>query len=149
MPNLGTACAPAGVNCVYRCGPEGGVRCQGGVWVSSDGGQCPISSREVKRDIRYLGDQELAAVAADVEAIRLARYRYKDPVLGKREHLGFIIEDSPGIAAVDRDGRHVDLYGYASMLVATAQKQAQEIRALKKELAALKRGLARKRAGQP
>ncbi len=139
MPLLGTPCRTEGQSCAYGCGDERGRVCQGGTWQRGRGGPCPISSREVKRDIRYLDDAELGRIAKQVEAVKLARYRYKDPVAARREHLGFIIEDSPDIAAVDREQMMVDLYGYASMLVAATQTQARELRELRSAVDDLKR----------
>jgi len=74
-----------------------------------------------------------------VARFRLATYEYKDPALAGKRHLGFIIEDVPGSPAVDRDGNMVDLYGYASMLVAAVQAQGEEIAKLKADLARLRR----------
>ena len=50
----------------------------------------------------------------------------------------------PGSPAVDRDGNMVDLYGYASMLVAAFQEQSLQIADLKAEIARLKRTSAKK-----
>jgi len=64
--------------------------------------------------------------------------------------LGFIIEDSPTVPAVDRDGDLVDLYGYTSMLLATTQSQQQQIEALKKQIEAFSRTVQRlSRSGAP
>ena len=88
----------------------------------------------------YLDRSERERIARDLARFKLATYVYRDPALGGRRHLGFIIEDVPGSPAVDSDGNMVDLYGYASMLVAAVQTQGEEIHALKAELARLKRG---------
>ena len=81
---------------------------------------------------------ERERIAGDVARLKLATYEYRDPALAGKRHLGFIIEDVPGSPAVDRDGNMVDLYGYASMLVAAVQAQGEEIAKLKAELARLK-----------
>ena len=68
--------------------------------------------------------------------MKLATWRYKqDPA---RERLGFMIDDNEQSVAVDLDRDLVDLYGYASLAVATVQLQAQEIEALKREVAEIK-----------
>jgi hypothetical protein len=135
---LGTTCKPDGLACRYRC--DLGRLCQGGIWVDSQvGSSCPVSLRSAKRDIRYLTDADRARLAAEVERIRLATYRYIDPTNGQGTRLGFIIDDSPGIAAVEADRGHVDLYAYASMAVAALQQQAREIAELRREIALLKR----------
>jgi uncharacterized small protein (DUF1192 family) len=50
----------------------------------------------------------------------------------------------PGSPAVDRDGNMVDLYGYASMLVAAVQEQSRQIADLKAEIARLKHASAKR-----
>ncbi len=78
-------------------------------------------------------------------SVRLATYEYRPEYqarLGQRRHLGFVIEDSPNIPAVDRDHDMVDLYGYTSMLLAATQTQREEIDDLKRQLQALKTELA-------
>ena len=101
-------------------------------------GGCPISQRAAKRDIRYLGDGDLATIAARLARVKLARWIYRDDPRGE-DRLGFIIEDgAPGEAVLDDRGR-VDLYGYTSMAVAAFQQQQKEIEALRREVEALKR----------
>jgi hypothetical protein len=145
-PNFGTACAAEGVDCNYfffECGTPDRV-CSNGIWVPSKTfPTCPQSSRRAKRDIRYLSDDGVAAMAARTLRLRLATYEYKAPPLAGRRHLGFIIEDSPDVPAVDRDGDLVDLYGYASMLLATTQAQQKQIEALRKQVEDLGRAVDR------
>ena len=72
--------------------------------------------------------------------MRLATYRYRSAAFGSPgQHLGFIIEDSPDVPAVSASHKTVDLYGFASMLLATSQAQARRIEALEREVARLKR----------
>jgi hypothetical protein len=103
---------------------------------------CPISQREKKRDIRYLGDDDRARLHEQMMALRLATYRYRVEGETAPEHLGFIIDDlGEGAACVQPDGQHVDLYGYTSMAVAALQVQARQIETLKAEIASLKQVL--------
>jgi hypothetical protein len=77
----------------------------------------------------------------------LATYEYRAaPKAGPR--LGFIIDDVAAAApfAVAADGRHVDVYGYASMAVAALKAQAREIAALKREMEALRREVRARRS---
>jgi hypothetical protein len=148
-PRLGATCATDGVACIYSCGFEGGRTCRGGTWVPSDGSMCPRSSRVVKRDIRYLDAAGIDALAREVALLKLATWEYTDPVLAGRRHLGFIIEDRPGIPAVAPGGATVDLYGYASMRAAALQSQQRELEELKRELAAVRAELADARASRP
>jgi hypothetical protein len=148
---VGEACAPADAACDPGLGCGVHLVC-----AASDPTQkpfgCPISSRELKNDIRYLDAKGLLRVASKLENIRLATYTYKsDPAA--RERLGFIIEDDPSSPAVGDSRSAVDLYGYTSMVVAAMKVQAQklekqdaEIKALRLELDALRRrGKARSR----
>jgi hypothetical protein len=106
---------------------------------------CPISRREHKRDINYLGDSDLDRLHAKLLAMRLATYQYKIDGTVAPDHLGFIIDDVGPSPAVAADGTHVDLYGYTSMAVAAIQAQEREIAALEREVAALRRELHRRR----
>jgi hypothetical protein len=98
-----------------------------------------VSARRAKKDILYLDSADRQRIADALARFNLATYEYRDPALAGQRHLGFIIEDVPGSPAVDRDGNMVDLYGYASMLVAAVQAQGEEIAKLKAELLRLKR----------
>jgi hypothetical protein len=141
-PNVGTSCSMAGDTCGtsnpgLNCGAI--LRCDTHDPTMNPGG-CPISSRQFKDGIHYADDATLAKLRDETLRLRLATYRYKPEVADPtREHLGFIIEDTPpGSPAVDPARQHVDLYGYMSMLVATLQVQEKEIADLRRELAAAK-----------
>lgn len=99
---------------------------------------CPISSRRFKRDLEYLTDADREECARQVGRIRLARYRYA----GSDElRLGFVLEDDPPAAAVDRGRDMVDLYGYSSLGVAALQVQERRIEALEREVRELRAAL--------
>jgi hypothetical protein len=105
-------------------------------------GGCPISSRNFKDGIEYVGGDGLQELHDEALRIRLATYNYKgqyeDP---NPKHLGFIIEDAPPESpAVEWSRDRVDMYGYLSMVVATMQIQEKEIEALRRELAYLNSG---------
>jgi hypothetical protein len=144
IPLLGSACTTDNKTCTYACGTGNARTCKQGAWYSASGGPCPVSSRRAKKDILYLGPSDRQHIADDLARFKLATYEYRDPALAGKRHLGFIIEDVPGSPAVDRDGDMVDLYGYASMLVASVQAQGEEIAKLKAELLRLKRQAQRK-----
>jgi hypothetical protein len=108
-----------------------------------DGTICPISRLKYKTDVKYLGDKELHKTRDELMRYRLAKWRYKDQLDDSKEHLGFIIDDVAPSPSVNANGETVDLYGYTSMAVAALQAQAQEIDALKKEVAALKHQIAK------
>lgn len=150
-PNFGSACDVEGAVCSYfgfMCGQRERV-CSQGHWTAGQQTSCPVSSRQAKKDIRYLSPEEIRTTAAQALRLRLATYEYKAPPYAGRRHLGFIIEDSPTVPAVDRDGDLVDLYGYTSMLLATTQAQHQQIEALKHEVASLTRTVKQLSATHP
>lgn len=103
-----------------------------------------VSRREFKKDIDYVSRAQRDELADDALAIPLATYRYKvEPADGKK-HLGFIIDDQPESSpAVQADRTHVDEYGYTTMLLATVQRQQEQIDAMNKKLEALERSRCR------
>jgi hypothetical protein len=106
--------------------------------------QCdgPISVRAAKADVRYLTDEERASLAARALSVPLAAYRYRFEATTHPRHLGFIIDNQPRDSfAVAADGAHVDLYGYASMLLATIQHQQSTIDELRDRVARLEASL--------
>jgi hypothetical protein len=99
----------------------------------------PGSSRLLKKDIAYLSTTQVDELEEQALKIRLATFRYRQGDDAK--HLGFILEDSPGIPAADPAHAKVDLYAYASMAIASAQAQARRIEQLEEEVDALSTAL--------
>lgn len=95
------------------------------------------SSIEVKKDVEYLDDAARAQIAEQALGIKLATYKYKNA--DQRERLGFILEDSPTVPAADMNAKQVDVYAYASMVLATVQEQQKKIEALEAQIATLKK----------
>jgi hypothetical protein len=119
---MGCVCGDAGIVLGCTSDPMHALVCQ----------TATLSSRAFKADIEYLGEEERASLARQALSIPLAQYRYKTEPSSARRRLGFIIEDQPDASpAVEADRRHVDQYGYASMLLATIQEQAKEIAELR------------------
>lgn len=138
QPLRGVACSAEALECDYGCEPGRRRVCTGGLWVEGTApGGCPMSTRRAKRDIEYLGEAEVDALAAAAMSTRLTTYEYIDPALDGRRRLGFIIEDQPASYAVDPERSQVDLYGFTSMLVAAMQSQQRRIETLEGELRAL------------
>ncbi|MEA2697483.1 MAG: hypothetical protein QOI66_1754 [Myxococcales bacterium] len=138
IPPSGSLCSGDQPFCTYGC-EYGTRRCTAGIW-EEEPGLCPMSTRTVKEDIRYLSPAEIDQLAAQTEAMRVASYRYRGSAFGTPgRHLGFIIEDSPDVPAVSSTHKTVDLYGFASMLLATSQAQARRIDALEREVARLRK----------
>jgi hypothetical protein len=148
----GDACSTDGATC-WPGGDCGALLLCAKVDPKGDPPNCPISRARYKKDIEYLPEGDLQRVHDDLMTMRLARWRYTSEASATREHLGFIIDDSPESPAVKRGGDQVDLYGYTSMAVAAAQIHdtridalEREIRALREELASLQRGAAEQAA---
>jgi hypothetical protein len=93
-----------------------------------------LSTQRLKRDIRYIDDLDAFALRDDVVGLRLATFHYASEPTDAQAHLGFIIEDSPALLAIDHEKRSVDLYSYTSMAIAAIQVQQAEIEALREEL---------------
>jgi hypothetical protein len=145
-PNLGTACVKEALFCNYGCEANESRQCTGGAWeAASQPNGCPKSTREAKDRIHYLDNAERAKLAEAALALKLSRWHYKEPALASRERLGYILEDAPGAPSSDMDQKQVDLYAYTSMVLALAQDQAREIKALRAEVDALKKRDAAKR----
>jgi len=112
----------------------------------SDGGggslMTKMSSRDAKEGIVYVDEAERKRLASEVLGLRLATYSYKpgvDPsVPADHRCLGFIIEDAPEAPFVVHQRREVDLYGFASAMLATLQEQQKTIERLELELRELR-----------
>lgn len=133
----GDACQNAGETCGEPAGCAGPLVCAASDPKTQPFG-CPVSSRRFKDGIQYLSQKDLERLASSVDHIRLATYTYKGDPSG-RQRLGFIIEDDPQSPAVADGESAVDLYAYASMLVAAMKVQSQKLEQQGAELARLRR----------
>ncbi len=132
----GGACAKNGDKCDPGNDCNETLICQSTDPMMAPGG-CPKSRASTKRDIRYLGPDELQRYHDELLQMKLATWKYKaDPT---HERFGFIIDDNEKSVAVDASRDMVDLYGYTSLAVATVQLQSRELAQLRKELASLRR----------
>jgi hypothetical protein len=141
LPFLAAACtstsvpsgtAPAPVGEAVTSSPEVSLRA--------------TSTRRSKRDVRYIDDMDAFALRDDLVGLRLATFQYVDEPRDAKVRLGFMVEDSPAVLAVDRSKEAVDLYSFVSMAVAAIQVQQAEIQQLHDELhAAVKTGCALQR----
>ncbi|OIP41343.1 MAG: hypothetical protein AUK47_06445 [Deltaproteobacteria bacterium CG2_30_63_29] len=139
---IGDPCSPDGASC------DPGNQCNSMILCASSDpqlqpGGCPKSRREFKEEIHYLGPEDRARFAEEINSVRLATYRYKDAP--ERTQLGFIIEDQEPSLAIDSDRDMINLYGYTSMVVAALQTQSAEMDAMRRELEELR---AQVQAGQ-
>jgi hypothetical protein len=138
---VGSACATIGAECNPRTGCDVHLLCG-----TSDPRQqsslgCPVSRARFKEDIHFLSGDELRGRSRELLDLPLAAYRYREG--DQRMRLGFIIDGHESLACVDGD--RVDLYGYTSMAVAALKVQAEEIAALRKQVAEVQKELARRR----
>ncbi|WP_394851222.1 hypothetical protein [Pendulispora rubella] len=115
------------------------------------GGTMMMSSREAKEDIAYLDDAARKRLADEVMALRLANYRYREGVASPLplDHrcLGFIVEDTPADSPFIVERKQVDVYGFASAILAALQEQQQTIAGLERQLAELREGTTRHAKG--
>lgn len=126
----GASCSMEGVECDPTDSCNRKLRCATSDPTQQTGG-CPISRRSAKTDIQYLGEPELRHYADEVMKMKLATFKYRS---GGPTRLGFMIDDNPQSMSVDPERDMVDLYGYASMAMATLQVQQQQLGALQKRL---------------
>lgn len=141
-PRVGSPCTEEGKSCATtepaECG-QGLITCKDGVW-GIPNTACPVSTAKAKTDIVYVDETTRGALHAQTMAVRLATYRYTTPASDGAPHLGFVIEDMPSSSpAVLRSREQVDLYGFASMAVASLQEHERKIGALEAELGRLRR----------
>ena len=100
------------------------------------------SSAAFKEDIQYLTPSEIDDVASRFYDVPLARWRYVDE---HDTHVGVIVEDidTNMQGVVTNDGKHIDLYDYASMIGATVQSQHLEIERLKETIRSVQKNCVR------
>ncbi len=145
----GDLCTVANAECDLKDSCNTRLRCSDADPKQQPGG-CPISRAAFKRDIRYLDDAQRAQLWRELQALKLATYRYKDAGPAGAPRLGFLIDDvqrsggSLATLALDAERDQVDLYGYVSMAVAALQVQSQQIEALRQEVRQLRQDLARR-----
>lgn len=85
-----------------------------------------------KRDIQPV---DVDALFEQAMAIDIKSYMYKDGRNGAKRNLGFMINQvGQGSPAVAGDGAHVDVYGFATMLLAAVQTQQKQIEQLRAQL---------------
>lgn len=151
----GQACTTENTRCVLvpaRREADGGPGCrQSASYLTcladkpTNVGGCPQSTAKVKKNIRYLGDAERAAVSRDILDLRIASYDYLRETDGPSPSIGFILEDAPAAPFVMAARSRVDMYSYVSSLVVTVQEQQKQIDELRRavERADCQRGVSR------
>ncbi len=107
---------------------------------------CPISRKAHKHGIQYLDRQAMSQVHDTLMEMKLATYHYNGEPETAPARLGFIIDDNEESPAVLPSKERVDLYGYTSMAVAALQVQSEQIQALQREVATMKKDLEKTRS---
>ncbi|MDI1447537.1 hypothetical protein [Polyangium sp. 6x1] len=143
---VGDACAQSGATCWPQNSTCGELLTCAASDPKDNPGGCPISRVRHKKDISYLSQREVEALADEAMTMRLSTWRYKGEHAALRPHVGFLIDDMPESAAVAANGERVDLYGYTSMAIAATQVQDQRLDALERELAAMREEMGALRA---
>ena len=99
------------------------------------------STRDLKENVHYLAEAERRALAEQLCKLPLATYTYVpgvEPLAEGERKLGVMIEDAPGAPFVSEREKQVDLYAFATAILATVQEQQRTIERLERELAALR-----------
>ncbi|MEW6682908.1 MAG: tail fiber domain-containing protein [Nitrospirota bacterium] len=87
------------------------------------------SSRELKKGITPLGQNDYAKIMDQINDLQMVRYLYKTED-NRQPHLGVIAEESPK-EILDETGKAVSLADYAGFILAGLKAQSEEIQALK------------------
>jgi hypothetical protein len=128
---LGDPCSLPGTTCTVP-------GCNGAVTLVCDTHgptNCPISRAKYKREISFVDEAQLSRYRDELVTLPLATYRYRGD---EKQRLGFMIDETEGLVAVDAPHDQVDLYSYTSMAVAALKVQQQELAAMRREVDQLK-----------
>jgi len=91
------------------------------------------SSREFKKDITYLYEEDYTQILAKLENIKVARYHFKSEPKEAKLRLGLIAEEAPA-EIVSSDKKSTSLSDAIGFLMAVVKAQQREIQALKQKL---------------
>ena len=126
---IGASCQPSGDLCDPQSGCNAQLLCSD---TNPQAAGCPISLASAKKDIEYLDAEQVQQLAEHALSMPLATWEYAIPNQPPGTHVGFIIDDQPTSPAVR--GERVDLYGYTTLAVATAQAQQAELDAQRRRI---------------
>jgi len=91
------------------------------------------SSREFKKDITYLCEEDYTQILAKLENIRVVRYHLKSEPKEAKLRLGLIAEEAPA-EIISSDKKSTSLGDAIGFLMAVVKAQQREIQALKQKL---------------
>ena len=95
------------------------------------------SSRQLKRDIKPLTNEECSLILDKLGETEICRYRFLSDGNEGEVHLGMIAEDVPDEIS-STDGKSINLTDTVDMLLAAVKAQSREIEELRAEIAILK-----------
>jgi hypothetical protein len=97
------------------------------------GGFRTYSTRDVKKDIRYLSLTDEDQILKSFSELRMATFRYKDTDLDDKSHIGVIAEEAPE-AVVTESGKSIDLYDYISYGMAALKALQRQLGVMEERL---------------
>lgn len=98
-----------------------------------------ISTRESKKDIEYLTEEEKTTILEEIEGIDIAKYHYIKEDLDDPLRIGLIAEESPS-EILSNTGRGVDIYKLSTYTLAGLQELNKKVGDLEMRVIALEEG---------
>ena len=97
------------------------------------GGFHTYSKRSTKKDIRYLGAQDEAAISERAFTMPMVRFKHADDDLNDRDHIGVIVEEAPA-DVVEDGGESINMYDYSSLAMIATRALRREVETLRAEV---------------
>ncbi len=110
-----------------------GAGAQAGTSLGIAGMMGAFSSRDFKKNIQGLNEEEQAAVAKELLATRVVTYHYNVEPDERRKHIGVIVEESPDAIVTD-DKKMISIPDVIGMLLATVKTQERRIKDLEQAI---------------
>jgi len=95
-----------------------------------------VSTRDAKKNITYLNDDEKLETLTKLGKMKIAQYRYKTDNDSDPLRLGLIAEEAPA-EVLSASGKGVDIYKLTTFTLAAVQAQQKSIEAIDARLSAL------------
>jgi hypothetical protein len=94
-------------------------------------GMAMASSKDFKKDISKVSEDELEKILEKIEETDLYNFKYKEGISDDKQHVGVITEESPR-EIVTSDGKHLDLIDVTGFLIASVKALSKKVRELEK-----------------
>jgi hypothetical protein len=95
-----------------------------------------ISKRDSKKDIEYLSAEKRTGILAEIDAVSIAEYHYKNESEEDPLRLGLIADEAPS-DILSADGAGVDLYKLTTFTLAGVQELSRKVSEIEMRLEAL------------